>query len=68
MWGQDLELMAQLVEEVSVLAADHRRKKPRTIPRPKTLTAGRKVNGHQAMLAAVKRRQDQVRYAGDSRG
>ncbi len=33
-WGTTDELLAQLVEEVSVLVADRRRKEPRTIPRP----------------------------------
>jgi hypothetical protein len=33
-WTVEHELLAQLIEEVSVLAADHRRKKPRSIPRP----------------------------------
>jgi hypothetical protein len=33
-WTISTELLAQLVEEVSILAADHRRKKPREVPRP----------------------------------
>ncbi len=39
LWPADTELLAQLVEEVSVLAADHRRKKPRQIRRPAFVTA-----------------------------
>lgn len=33
-WGPLEELLAQVVEEVSVLVAERRRKEPRTIPRP----------------------------------
>jgi hypothetical protein len=33
-WGFTEELLAQLIEEVSVLAADHRREKPRDVFRP----------------------------------
>lgn len=38
-------MLAQIVEEVSVLSSDHRRKKPRAIPRPgrKTAAAGSNV-------------------------
>lgn len=65
-WGVLEELMAQLVEEVSVLVADRRRKDPRTIERPwekrkdKTgLTKNGdavKATGHNAMLAAAQMR------------
>lgn len=37
-WPAHLELLAQVVEEVSVLAADHRRRKPRQVPRPASAT------------------------------
>jgi hypothetical protein len=33
-WPVHAELLAQVVEEVSVLAADHRRRKPRQVKRP----------------------------------
>jgi hypothetical protein len=33
-WTVEDELLAQLIEEVSILAAEQRRKKPRQIPRP----------------------------------
>jgi hypothetical protein len=33
-WPISTELLAQLIEEVGVLAAEHRRKKPRQVPRP----------------------------------
>lgn len=33
-WTMDTELLAQLIEEVSILAADFRRKKPREVDRP----------------------------------
>ncbi|MBO2461666.1 hypothetical protein [Actinomadura violacea] len=33
-WPVDAELLAQVIEEISVLAADHRRRKPREVPRP----------------------------------
>lgn len=34
-WPILAELVSQLIEEVSILAAEYRRKKPREIPRPK---------------------------------
>jgi hypothetical protein len=38
-WTLDHELLAQLVEEVSVVAAkDYWRRKPREVPRPKHLS------------------------------
>lgn len=40
-WTVETELLAQLIEEVSVLAADMRRKKPREVPRPKHLRSNR---------------------------
>ncbi|WP_158716910.1 hypothetical protein [Streptomyces rimosus] len=61
----------QLIEEVSLLAADKRRTEPRTIPRPQLFgtTSAKGVptvntpaqqpaplNGHRAMLAAAARR------------
>lgn len=65
-WGPLEELLAQLVEEVSVLVADKRRKDPRTIPRPwdkKNQKSGLVRNGdsvqatgHHAMLAAAQMR------------
>lgn len=33
-WTLDHELLAQIKEEVSILAAEHRRKKPVEVPRP----------------------------------
>lgn len=48
------ELLAQLIEEVSVLAADRRRKEPRQVPRPydapepKTGVTGNATTGIQA--------------------
>ncbi|MEU0857419.1 hypothetical protein ABZ352_18545 [Streptomyces griseofuscus] len=64
------ELLVQLIEEVSLLAADRRRQEPRTIPRPFPAsdpavptgnTAGpaqqhAPLNGHRKMLAAAARR------------
>lgn len=40
-WTTETELLACLVEEVSVLAADRRRKKPLEIPRPGTVNQAR---------------------------
>lgn len=37
-WTVEMELLAQVVEEVSVLASDRRRKKPVQVPRPDHLT------------------------------
>ncbi|MFJ5143063.1 hypothetical protein [Streptomyces sp. NPDC088707] len=63
------ELLAQLIEEVSLLAADRRRKDPRDINRPydtsaKAVPTGNTgpaqqpapMNGHRKMLAAAARR------------
>lgn len=54
-WGQVEELLAQLVEEVSILASDHRRKKPREIPRPYQRAADRasRQGAHLQMMAAA---------------
>lgn len=61
-WGYIEELLAQVIEEVSVLAADRRRKEPRAVPRPgqkkaaKTRNAGggTTYNGFDAMLGMFK--------------
>jgi hypothetical protein len=62
------ELLAQLIEEVSVLAADRRRREPLTVNRPSALTAAAvpqgnssqaqppSMTGHRKMLAAAARR------------
>ncbi|MGW0757181.1 hypothetical protein ACWD1Y_11935 [Streptomyces sp. NPDC002814] len=64
------ELLAQLIEEVSLLAADRRRKEPRDINRPYASSSDSAVprgnsgpaqqpapiNGHRKMLAAAARR------------
>lgn len=63
------ELLAQLVEEVSVLVADKRRKEPRTLTRPwekgkqrrdvglvRTGDGGVKATGLDAMLTATQMR------------
>jgi hypothetical protein len=54
-WGQVEELLAQIVEEVSVLAADHRRKEPRQIPRPYARTQQRPAaqRPHLQMMQAA---------------
>ncbi|MFE1270630.1 hypothetical protein [Streptomyces sp. NPDC058758] len=50
------------MEEISLLASDHRRKEPRTINRPydtadtEAQQPTKPMNGHQAMLAAAARR------------
>jgi len=54
------ELLAQLVEEVSVVASEMKRKKPREIGRPASIERARReakgvVYGHKAMLAKVAR-------------
>ncbi|MFG2907379.1 hypothetical protein ACGF13_20225 [Kitasatospora sp. NPDC048286] len=41
-WGLTQELLAQLVELVSVLAAEHRLRRPVELPRPAYLSAGRR--------------------------
>jgi hypothetical protein len=46
-WGATHELLAQVVEEVSVLASDRRRKKPREIERPAYLTGGKRGGGRR---------------------
>ncbi|KIF04155.1 hypothetical protein PL81_20290 [Streptomyces sp. RSD-27] len=68
-WTAHTELLAQLIEEVSVLAADRRRENPRTITRPYPSAAAvpngngqqqehpaPQMNGHRKMLAAAARR------------
>jgi hypothetical protein len=63
-WGYLEELLAQVIEEVSVLAADRRRKEPRVLPRPgqrkQTVTSnsggGTTYQGFDAMLGMVKQR------------
>ncbi|MEU3504730.1 hypothetical protein ABZ726_29750 [Streptomyces hundungensis] len=67
-WTVHSELLAQLIEEVSLLASDRRREKPRTVHRPYGPTAVAPSNsaaaqqappsmsGHRAMLAAAARR------------
>jgi len=53
-WGLTHELLAQLIEEVSVLAADRRRKEPRTIPRPgHDEQTGRQVGLHTTSSGGV---------------
>lgn len=47
-WTGLMELVAQLIEEVSILAADMRRKKPITIPRPNHIKAPRHAGGGPA--------------------
>ncbi|WP_330335708.1 hypothetical protein OHS33_38670 (plasmid) [Streptomyces sp. NBC_00536] len=67
-WTPHTELLAQLIEEVSVLAADRRRESPRTIARPYATAAAvptgnspaehpaPQMTGHRKMLAAAARR------------
>ncbi|MFJ4189429.1 hypothetical protein [Kitasatospora sp. NPDC089509] len=53
-WGLTQELLAQLVELVSVLAADHRLRRPVELPRPAHLGTGRaQGQGGQGMARAV---------------
>lgn len=39
-WSVDTELLAQIKEEISILAAEHRRKKPVEVPRPPHMRHG----------------------------
>ncbi|WP_435059872.1 hypothetical protein [Streptomyces sp. bgisy060] len=67
-WTKQTELLAQLIEEVSILAADRRREEPTSVPRPyKPAGAARERSGsppqqpagfagHRAMLAAAMQR------------
>ncbi|MFD7763555.1 hypothetical protein [Streptomyces microflavus] len=65
-WTVHMELLAQLIEEVSILAADRRRKEPLTVSRPydaaaapqgnSTVAQPSAMNGHRQMLAAASRR------------
>lgn len=41
-WTVDTELLAKILEEISILAAERRRKKPVEIPRPEHLTRRRR--------------------------
>ena len=53
-WTVEHELLAQLIEEVSVLAADRRRKKPREVPRPAHLKRDREKAGVKKAIAVMK--------------
>lgn len=69
-WTVTNELLAQLIEEVSLLAADRRRRDPLTVNRPDALAEAAAVpqgnnpqaqqpprmTGHRTMLAAAVRR------------
>lgn len=63
-WGFTEELLAQLVEMVSILAADKRLAEPRTVPRPGSATDPKAPSaapppantGFRTMLAAAKMR------------
>ncbi|MEU5181156.1 hypothetical protein AB0G49_14000 [Streptomyces longwoodensis] len=67
-WTVTHELLAQLIEEVGLLAADRRRKEPLTVNRPDALTDAAvpqgntrqpqqpSMSGHRQMLAAAVRR------------
>jgi hypothetical protein len=66
-WTITTELLAQLIEEVSLLASDRRRNEPRTVHRPfnraaasgsgaQAQQASPSMSGHRAMLAAATRR------------
>lgn len=67
-WTTETELLAQLIEEVSILAADRRRDKPTSIPRPFNPADAApqrpgaqpqpapKLTGHRQMLAAAMQR------------
>lgn len=50
-WSIDTELLAQLIEEVSILAAEQRRRKPREVRRPDFLR--RNSAGKRGMAHAV---------------
>lgn len=64
-WGMQEELLAQVVEEVSVLASNRQRKEPRRLPRPfdkkgtpgrhRTASGGSVSTGLAAMLDATVR-------------
>jgi hypothetical protein len=63
-WGYTEELLAQLIEVVSVLAADKRLTEPRIIPRPGSATDADSTSGaappsntgFRTMLNAAKRK------------
>ena len=57
-WGYLEELLAQLLEELSVLTSDRRRKEPLSVPRPgaaraaaRTPSGGKVASGARAMQA-----------------
>ncbi|MFJ6380142.1 hypothetical protein ACIQI7_09095 [Kitasatospora sp. NPDC092039] len=58
-WGLTQELLAQLVELVSVVAAEHRLRRPVELPRPAHLSAGREyerdVQGMARAVAVLRR-------------
>ncbi|MFD7450368.1 hypothetical protein [Kitasatospora sp. NPDC059827] len=64
-WGLTQELLAQLVELVSVLAAEHRLRRPVELPRPAYLRAGR---GHEHAGQGMARAVAVLRRTGKAAG
>lgn len=58
-WTLNTELLAQLIEEVSILAAEQRRRKPRKVPRPAHLTG--EEGGVKRAVNVLKGSQRRVR-------
>lgn len=53
-WTVETELLTCVLEEVSVLAADHRRKRPLEIPRPGAVQRARDRSGGGAQARGLR--------------
>jgi hypothetical protein len=63
-WTNDTELLAKLVEVVSVLAAEQRIRKPIDIPRPEWLRRGNARDGFAHAANVMKANAGRVRRVG----
>jgi hypothetical protein len=62
-WTMDTELLARVVDEVSILAADRRRRAPVQTPRPTSVTRAGQGKGVRSLVAQAAA-QGRVRVTG----
>jgi hypothetical protein len=65
MWGFAEELLAQIVEEVSLLVSNRTRKKPREIPRPSDRSEDDHPRARNSLFAAALSKSGRVRFRGN---
>ncbi|MFJ4988735.1 hypothetical protein ACIP9H_33665 [Streptomyces sp. NPDC088732] len=65
-WTSQLELLAQIVEEVSILSAERRREEPKTVPRPSSTVAraARRTQSRTSVAAQAVPTQEAPRLTG----